>query len=135
MPSLGFAHVYDYSGDGESVALPVVLRSGARQVHLAASVDTGASFCLFSGEIAEALGLNLENGIRRRFRTANSGFDTFGHEVELSVLGIATTSVVYFFADPMIDKNVLGRTGWLDRVRLGLVHHDNRVYLAPYDPA
>jgi hypothetical protein len=28
---------------------------------------------------------------------------------------------------PMIDKNVLGRTGWLDRVRLGLVHHDNKL--------
>jgi hypothetical protein len=88
---------------------------------------------LFSGEIAEALGLNLEDGVRRRFRTANSGFDTFGQEVELSVLGIATTPVVYFFADSMMDKNVLGRTGWLDRVRIGSVHHDNRVYLAPYD--
>ncbi len=33
----------------------------------------------------------------------------------------------------MIDQNVLGRIGWLDRVRLGLVQHDHKIYLAPYD--
>lgn len=101
---------------------------------VAASVDTGASFCVFGSEIVETLGLNLESGMHMRFRTANSRFDAFGHRVELSVLGLVTISMVYFFADPAIDKNVLGRIGWLDRVRIGIVHHDNEVYLAPYDP-
>jgi hypothetical protein len=133
MYQLEFSHVYDYSGGDESVVLPVVLRSGAKQIPVAASVDTGASFCLFGGEIADALGLDLESGIRKRFRTANSGFDAFGHDVELSVLGVVTNAVVYFFADPTIDKNVLGRIGWLDRVRFGLVHHDSKAYLSPYD--
>ena len=95
-------------------------------------MDTGASFCVFGTEIAEALGLDLTSGIRKRFRTANSGFEAYGHEVELIVFGVATQSTVYFFTDPIIDKNVLGRIGWLDRVRLGLVHHDNKFYLAPY---
>jgi len=57
MHQLEFTHVYDYSGQDESVILPVVLRSGPKQVRVAASVDTGASFCLFGAEIAEALGL------------------------------------------------------------------------------
>lgn len=78
-------------------------------------------------EIAEALGLDLESGIRTRFRTANSGLEAFGHEIELGVLGVVTNSTVYFFADPTIDRNVLGRIGWLDRVRLGLVGHDSKV--------
>lgn len=130
---LEFTRIYDYSGDEESVVVPVTLRSGVRQVRLAASIDTGASFCLFGAEIAEALGLTLDRGVRTRFRTANSGFEAFGHEVEIGVLGVATNAMVYFFSDPMIDKNVIGRTGWLDRVRLGLVHHDSKVYLAPYD--
>jgi len=133
MHQLEFTHVYDYSGEDESVILPVILRWGPKQVRVAASVDTGASFCLFGAEIAEALGLDLGGGILKRFRTANSGFDAFGHEVVISVFGVATTSVVYFFADPMIEKNVLGRIGWLDRVRFGLVHHDSKAYLAQYD--
>ena len=135
MHQLEFARVFDYSGEGESVVLPVILRLDANEVRVAASVDTGASFCLFGTEIAEALGLNLTTGIHKRFQTAISGFEAYGHEVNLTVLGVATQSTVYFFADPMIEKNVLGRTGWLDRVRLGLIHHDNRIYVAPHDHA
>ncbi len=135
MYQLEFTRVNDYSGDDESIVVPVVLRVGANQVPVAASVDTGASFCVYGTEIAEALGLDLTSGIRKRFRTANSGFEAYGHEVELIVFGVATQSIVYFFADPMIDKNVLGRVGWVDRVRLGVVHHDSKIYLAPYDRA
>ena len=133
MHQLDFTHIYDYSSEDESVVLPVMLRVGAKQVRLAASIDTGASFCVFGAEIGEALGLTLDRGVPMRFRTANSAFEAFGHEVEISVLGVVTNAMVYFFADPAIEKNVLGRTGWLDRVRVGLVHHDSKVYLAPYD--
>ena len=42
--------------------------------------------------------------------------------------------MVYFFAEPMIDKNVLGRIGWLDRVRLGLLHHDKAGFLGRARP-
>jgi Family of unknown function (DUF5678) len=131
MYQLEFARVYYYSGEDESVEIPVVLRSGANQVPIAASLDTGASFCIFGTEIAKPLGLKLSTGIRKRFRTANSGFEAYGHLVELHAFGVATDSLIYFFADPMIDKNVLGRTGWLDRVRLGLIHHDNMIYFSP----
>lgn len=135
MYQLEFTQVYDYSGEDESVVIPVVLRAGPHRVPVAASLDTGASFCLFGAEIAKALGLDLTSGIRKRFRTADSAFEAYGHAVEFHAFGVATHSLIYFFADPAIDRNVLGRTGWLDRVRLGLVHHDNKIYLGPYDPA
>ena len=53
--------------------------------------------------------------------------------VELDVLGLKFESMVYFFVDERIDKNLLGRAGWLDRIRLDLVDHDQLVYLAAYD--
>jgi len=134
MFELEFARGYDYSGEDGSIVIPVVLRNGANEVRLAASVDTGASFCVFGTEIADALGLDLVSGVRKCFRTANSVFDAYGHELELHVLGLATHSLIHFFADLAIDKNVLlGRTGWLDRVRPGLIHHDSKICLAPYD--
>jgi hypothetical protein len=132
MYRLEFARVYDYSGEAESIVIPLVLRSGANEVPVAVCVDTGASFCVFRTEIADALGLDLTSGIRKRFRTANSVFDAYGHEVELHACSFETHSLIYFFADPVIDKS---RTGWLDRVRIGLIHHDNMIYLAPYDHA
>ena len=90
MYSLEFTRVHDYSRDDESIVIPVVLRSGTNQIPVAASVDTGASFCVFGTEIAEALGLDLTSGISKRFRTANSGVEAFGHEIELIVFGVAT---------------------------------------------
>ena len=115
------------------MALPIVLRSGANIVDLVASLDTGASHCLFECAYANELGLDLTSGIFKRFRTANSTFDAFGHEVEIDALGILTHSLVYFFADPSIVKNVLGRGGWLDRIRLGVVDYDRTLYLAAHD--
>jgi hypothetical protein len=41
--------------------------------------------------------------------------------------------MVYFFADERINKNLLGRTGWLDRIRLGLIDHDCELYVAAYN--
>ncbi|MBI4904793.1 MAG: hypothetical protein HY820_14225 [Acidobacteria bacterium] len=40
--------------------------------------------------------------------------------------------MVYFFADTGIEKNVLGRRGWLDRVKIGIVDHDQTIHVADY---
>ncbi|HEV3202078.1 MAG TPA: hypothetical protein VGZ73_29470 [Bryobacteraceae bacterium] len=69
----------------------------------------------------------------RTFSTATGRVQAFGHMVTLTVLNIEFESMVYFFADERINKNLLGRIGWLDRVRFGLVDHDEELYLAPYD--
>jgi len=36
-------------------------------------------------------------------------------------------------SDREIRKNLLGRNGWLDRLRLGIIHYDRELYLAPYN--
>jgi hypothetical protein len=113
--------------------MPVVLRSGGEAVKVLAYFDTGASNCLFERKHGEWLNLEIEAGDRRTFRTATGGVAAFGHVVELEVLGLKFESIVYFFADERINKNLLGRAGWLDRIRLGLVDHDGELYLAAYD--
>jgi len=75
----------------------------------------------------------VESGIRQEFRTAAENFLVYGHVVTLSTLGIEVDSTVYFYADEAIRKNVLGRRGWLDRVRLAVVDYEQVLYLAPYD--
>ena len=133
MHRLEFTRTHSYAGRDTSITVPVALRSGALFADLVASIDTGASHCLFENAYAIRLGLDLTSGVLTRFQTANSSFDAYGHEVEIDVLGIVAHSLVYFFAEPSIRKNVLGRGGWLDRVRLGLIDHDRELYLAEYD--
>ena len=79
------------------------------------------------------LGLRVEDGDRQRFETANSWFEAYGHEISIEVLGIELLAMAYFFADPSIERNVLGLRGWLDRLQFGLVDYDQLVYLAHYD--
>jgi hypothetical protein len=51
------------------------------------------------------------------------------------VLGIEVDATVYFAEDPAMPRDVLGQTGWLDRMRLGLVDYDRQLYLSHHDDA
>jgi len=42
---------------------------------------------------------------------------------------------VYFSADTSFTRNVLGRQGWLDRIKLGLVDYEEKLYLSDYTEA
>ena len=69
------------------------------------------------------------------FATANSRFEAFGHEVGIGTLDLEVHSLVFFFADANIVKNVLGRHGRLDRLNVGIVDHDQLLYAGIYDPS
>lgn len=124
-------HVYDSLTDG--ITVPVLLKTGSSVIELLAKIDTGASDCLFERGYAEALGLKLEDGVRKTYATANSRFEAYGHETVINVMGIETHTLAYFFADHHITRNVLGRRGWLDRVRLGIVDYDQAIYLGGHE--
>src|SRR5947209_20494946 len=81
-------------------------------VRFPATIDTGASYCLFERQYADLLGLVIEKGERRIFATVTGRFEAYGHEVLVGVLGVECASIVYFFADDAIERNVLGRRGW-----------------------
>jgi hypothetical protein len=133
MPKLEFSQFYRYPPNANGIAMRAVLKSGSEVVDLVAYIDTGANNCLFERKHGEELKLDIEAGDHRIFRSATGGADAFGHIVEVEVLGLKVESMVYFFGDERINKNLLGRIGWLDRIRLGLVDHDGELYLAPYD--
>lgn len=108
---------------------------GEVPIRLRAKIDTGASDCLFARQYARLLDLSVEAGYPRTFLTATGPFKAHGHEVSIRVLGIEFISVLYFFADHAIEKNVLGRRGWLDRVRIGIVDYESTLYLSPHNEA
>ena len=133
MPRLEFSHRNRYGSNATGIALPIVLNNGVKTVELLASVDTGASNCLFERAHGEVLNLEIEEGEPKMFWTATGHVEAFGHVVQIEFADLSVESTAHFFADERIHKNLLGRTGWLDRLRLGLVDHDSILYLAPYD--
>ena len=130
--SLRFRILHAYSSTDSGIPVPVRISAGSRSVDLLANLDTGASFCIFQREFGEELGMRIEAGERQKFRTATGSFWTFAHPVSLDVLGLRFDTTVYFTGAPNFPRNVLGRQGWLNRVRLALVDYDSRLYLSAY---
>jgi hypothetical protein len=128
-----FTRTHLYTPSAEGISVPVALASANRIVDFLAYVDTGASHCLFERRHAEMLNLDVEAGEAKGFRTAAGRVDAFGHLVMIETFELRFESVVYFFGDERINKNLLGRVGWLDRIRLGLIDHDGELYVARYD--
>ena len=133
MPSIEFSRTHSYMAAGDGILLPIFLSNGEERIKLLAHVDAGATHCLFERRHAELMNLDVEAGDPMAFRTATGRVDAFGHLVTIETLGLNFESVVYFFADERINKNLLGRLGWLDRIRIGVIDYDGLLYLASYD--
>lgn len=131
--TLRFATLHKYDLNESGITVRLTLLSGAESVTFEAKVDTGSSHCVFQRQFGEQLGIQIEQGLPETFGTAAGAFLAYGHEVTLVVLGLETTATVYFAADEHFTRNVLGRQGWLDRVRLGLVDYEGQLYLSLYD--
>ncbi|MEK6407537.1 MAG: hypothetical protein AABN34_11285 [Acidobacteriota bacterium] len=116
------------------ITLPIVLLSDpSRSVDVIASVDTGSTFSIFERSYGEALELNVESGSRERIATATGYFYCYGHELTLSVFDLEWQAVVYFADSEVFWKNVVGRVGFLDRLKVGIVDYEQLLYLGLYD--
>ena len=130
---LDFEKLEAYEVGDEGIFLDVVIKFVDVSVSFRAKIDTGATYCIFERRFGEQLGLDIESGMRQRFGTATGGFYAYGFRVTLSTMNFDFNSMVFFAADEGFTQNVLGRIGWLDKVVLGLVDYEGRLYLSRYD--
>jgi hypothetical protein len=77
--------------------------------------------------------LQIESGLPIRLGTLTGGLVAFGHEIGLQTFELAVNSVVYFARDYGLPRNLLGRTGWLNKACIGLIENDQLLYLSRYD--
>jgi predicted aspartyl protease len=128
--TLTFAQLYNYPLNEVGITVVARLRHGPDAVEVIAKIDTGATHCIFERRHGENLGLDIESGHKENFGTAIGGFIAYGHELTFTVLGIEIEAMVYFVAHEGFGRNVLGQFGWLNRVRLGLVDVEGKLYLS-----
>jgi hypothetical protein len=53
--------------------------------------------------------------------------------VEIEIFNVRFSTHVFFAQDAEFSRSVLGRNGWLNRLRIGLIDYDSMLYLSPYD--
>ena len=130
--TLSFSDRFDYSSFS-NVRVPVTLSSSLdKQILIGAQVDTGSTFCIFQRVYGDMLGLDTEAGAEQRIETATGSFTAYGHEVSITAGQLEWEAVVYFAAPDSFEINVVGRVGFLDRLRVGLVDYEQTVYLGAY---
>ena len=127
--SLSFSTLTEYDSGQPGIYVPVILQLPGHDAPCLAKIDTGSSDCIFRRFQGELLHLVIEDGDQRDFSTATGSFRAYGHAVTLIVAGMEFDSVVYFAAHEGYNRNVLGRHGWLNSVRLGLVDYEGKLYL------
>lgn len=127
-----FDLVHEYSLFKTGISVDATLRNGDFSIDIETKIDTGSVYCIFERYYGERLDLEIESGTPVEIGTATGSFSAFGHELTLIVLGIETVSTVYFAESEYFDRNVLGRIGWLDRVKLGLIDQEGKLFLSEY---
>jgi hypothetical protein len=132
MLSLSFETVWVYEAGAPGITIPVELSVGALRATPDAKLDTGSTFCVFQREHGEALGFNIETGLRELISTPMGSFTAFGHSVTLSVLGFQLDVTVYFAAHHGFTRNVLGRVGFMQQLNLGAVDYEGKLYIGKY---
>lgn len=129
---LNFEKLLNYNVGDVGITLDVALTLNEQTVTVKTKIDTGSSYCIFERTTGEALGIDIESGTPERFITMAGSFIAYGHEVSLNTAGFEFDSFVFFAADENFNRNVLGRFGWLDRVIIGLVDYEGKLYLNCY---
>lgn len=129
---LMFDGLISYDPGKAGISISARLQSGAAIVDVPAKLDTGSTYCIFERMYGEDLGFNIETGHRQIIGTATGSFVAYGHEVTLTVENYCFSSIVYFPEDPAINRNVLGRYGFINRMQVGLIDYDGKLFLSRY---
>lgn len=128
-----FEKFIQYDAGQAGISLPVELRLGNDSIIFDAKIDTGSSFCGFERRYGEAIGLEIETGLRNRVGTATGSFLVFGHEITLGIDEYEFDAMVYFAEDENFKRNVLGRRGAIENLKIGIIDYDGKLYLSRYE--
>ncbi|NOT60808.1 MAG: hypothetical protein HOP19_11365 [Acidobacteria bacterium] len=126
---LTFSLAFHYADDASGIIIPMAVRFAGYAIETKATVDPGATVCLFKREHGEELGIPIERGELITLGTLGRPIQAYGHEIVLQTGDIAFESIVYFAKAHGLKRNLLGRQGWARKILLGINDDDCMLYL------
>jgi len=131
--TLTFDILHEYDAGDSGITVPVELIIGINSTKADAKLDSGASCGVFRRGLGEMLGLDIESGIPQWISTPTGSFLTYGHDVTLSAFGFQLNVMVYFAVDEWFTRDALGRLGWMQQLKLGIVDYEGKLYVSEYN--
>ncbi len=133
--AITFDALHEYDAGAPGITIPVTLNAGLLSRTVEAKLDSGSTYCVFQRGVGEAIGLDIEIGLPQWISTPTGSFLTYGHEVTLSILEFEFNAMVYFAVDEWFARDVLGRLGCLQQLKLGVVDYEGKLYISLYTDA
>ncbi|MBI4980702.1 retropepsin-like domain-containing protein [Candidatus Woesearchaeota archaeon] len=127
---------YKYSFfDGELLPIvPIILKGKVEEVELKAYIDTGASYCLFHADIAEIIGIKLEEGDLTEMVLGDGNIiRIYLHKVPVSIGEHKFTALVGFSKGLGIKFNIIGRKGIFDKFVISFNEKDKEIEFVPHE--
>lgn len=111
--------------------VPVTLRHGAREIRTEALIDSGASISTFQGDLAEPLGLALEQGEKIYLQGIGGRVLGYAHTIQLQI-GTEQISCKIVFSNELISSvNLLGRVDFFEHFLVSFDERNRKVILKP----
>ena len=130
--TITFDVLHEYEVGAPGITVPVTLDSGLLSRTVEAKLDSGSSHCIFRRGIGEAIGLDIESGMPQWISTPTGSFLTYGHDLTLSAFGFQLNVMVYFAVDEWFTRDALGRFGWMQQLKLGVIDYEGKLYISEY---
>lgn len=120
--------------DGEFLPIiPLKLTSKTEAIEVKAYIDTGASYCLFHADIAEILGLTLEEGTITEMVLGDGNIlKVYLHQIPIKIAERELTALVGFSKGLGIKFNIIGRKGIFDKFKVCFNERDKEVEFIPH---
>ena len=116
--------------DDAGLFIPLTISAAGRDVEMPGYLDTGSKYCVVPRWVGEHLGLNVEVGQATSLRTGAGLMPTYLHYVTLSIGDLTFEDVPICVAKYRdFDRCLVGRAGWLQKVRLNLIPYDEHLFL------
>lgn len=128
--TLEFTNLIEYDAGLPGISFEVGISVLGSATKLTAKVDTGSTDCIFARKHGVALGLNIEERVRVEICTATGSFSTYRHFVTLTFLDFSYSAGICFAAEAGVDRNILGRSWFLNQILLGLNDYDGKLYIS-----
>lgn len=113
--------------------VPVIFKVLEKSLQYPVLIDTGSDISIVHAEIAEQLGLKLDNGQKYSFGGIGGQGEGFIHHVDLEIGGIIFYDIPVVFSDCIaaFGFGILGHEGLFDRIRLIVEFHKKEFELIP----
>ncbi|MBU1017063.1 MAG: retroviral-like aspartic protease family protein [Patescibacteria group bacterium] len=109
---------YYYNGEGYFPAIPLYVSAGGKKLKFHALIDSGATISVFKDEIAEQLGIAIENGKETYLGGVGGRIKGYVHKLEIEIAGKKFICPVVFSHEYLVSFNLLGREAFFKQFRI-----------------